>query len=329
MQLWEEKFSKGAEAIPAARGTIYWHDHLGLSGLFSFSPDATKWRTPFALVRRNFNQNMIVEINPPLEDISPRIQGLMAIAPDGDRWVLHQGALRTARKATRAADHSIDRLNDNLVIPSAQFDRIAGLPRCPVRFSNGQRVDYVRVVNLNAPPGMVQTQIADFVQTCRRVKLQCAKQSISSVISGTQGRCHPESQGRVHITAREQTYADRVHADVWHALAAELDALQVKRSSGRFGRFGPDMVAKTPLPVLFEIKTATLASYVHQALGQLMIYGKLLKQPHRKVLVVPDELPPSIKGILGDFGVAIITYRTRSEAVCFNRDHLRALLLAG
>ncbi|WP_369720154.1 hypothetical protein AB8Z38_23500 [Bradyrhizobium sp. LLZ17] len=217
---------------------------------------------------------MIVEINPPHGARIKAMQGVIATAPDGSRWILHGGRMSILRAH----------------ISEDQFDRSSSMKRVDVRFSDGSIAKYLPVANIDTSFRMLQDQMWAFVAECRRVRVHyslgaaAAKQD-QAVLNAE--KSFPEPVGSYHVGPQAARKVKRQHGPVWHALVALLDGLNVRHSNSRVGRWGPDLRTIGNTPILFEIKVTPDASDIQRGIGQLFLYEKLLGRSHRKILVLP------------------------------------------
>lgn len=134
-------------------------------------------------------------------------------------------------------------------------------------------------------------------------------------------------RGHIHCRPLPARTAERRHADIWHALVKELDALDVKHANSRFGRYGPDLLAQSSgAPLLFEIKADATASDIQRALGQLQLYEHLGGQPCRKIMVLPEAPGRPIAKALAALDIEMLLFTRRGTAVRFDRPAVRKLV---
>jgi len=315
---WESKLSVGATIFDGLSGKVYWHQSLGVWG--HFYKGFTEGKTPgnywnvFGRVPHRFRKNMIVEINPPGAGINTNVQGVIAVDADGKRWALHQGRLHPS----------------GVRITEEMFDAATSMERVSVRFSNTEVVEYYKVANIDAPPQVLQTQVASYVAQCSRVRVyyiagEKAAQEEANV-EAAEGASSPEKQGSYQVGAQGPKMVERRHADVWHALTKVLDERQIKHSNARVGRHGPDLRTFGKSPILFEIKSDSTATDLQRGVGQLLLYEQLLGSTHRKILVIPG--PPEVamgKAIKG-LGLGELHYRRKGRTIRFSTQDLTKLL---
>jgi hypothetical protein len=315
IKVWREKFAKDAETMNGLGGAPLWHPRLAMWGHFGKwerKDGSDRYWNPFGLSPVRLRQNMIVEINPPANGRDGRMQGVLAHADDGSRWVLHKGQMAISRAH----------------ISEAQFDAVSLSKRAPVTFSDGTVIDCHPVANVEADATELQDQIALFVAECRRVRLHY---SLGSKVAEQEAAVEaaesstPELGGSYLVGAQGSKVAFRLHGEVWQSLAKGLDQIGAKHTNGRVGRWGPDLRTVGDKPVLFEIKVATIASDIQCAVGQLLLYERLLKTAHRKVLVLPGALGGHIARTVEELGVEVLLFAQKSRAVNFDLGHLTQL----
>ena len=149
-------------------------------------------------------------------------------------------------------------------------------------------------------------------------------------INAAEALSSPERQGAYSLPPLPARAAERRHADIWHALVKEVDALDIKHANSRFGRYGPDPFAQAPkAPLLFEIKTDATASDIQRALGQLQLYEHLGGQACRKIMVLPEAPDAPIARALSAFGIQLLLFTRQGDAVRLDRTVLRRLTGSG
>ncbi|UFN51598.1 hypothetical protein LPC08_25375 (plasmid) [Roseomonas sp. OT10] len=310
---WKARFAEGAARRPGAEDILL-HPDLGLWGHFG------SWRgrmvNTFGARHDEPGGNRVVEINPPNEGIAPGLQGVLARDAAGRRWVLHKGRMSVPERR----------------ISTAEFARLSRTRPVGVRFSDGSEVACHPVADLDAPAGDVQRRMAAYVAECRRVRDIVALGEVAADRNEAVERAErsfPELRGSYEVGAQDARTAHRHHADVWHALVAELDALEVRHGNGRVGRWGPDLRTIGGGAVLFEIKVAATAADLQTAVGQLFLYEKLLEEPHRKVAVLPAGDLGRVEELLASLNVEILPYHRRGRRVSLPRNVLRRIVGRG
>jgi hypothetical protein len=157
MKDFHTKFAYGAERLDGLGDTTYWHKRHAMWGHFRTwqRDDGTdRYWNSFGLSAVRLRQNIIVEINPPSSGASKTMQGMLAQAEDGSRWILHRGRMSIAGGHIR--EH--------------EFDAVSSSRRSDVSFSDGTVVACHRVANLYAPAVTLQNQVAAFVRECNRAR---------------------------------------------------------------------------------------------------------------------------------------------------------------
>jgi hypothetical protein len=162
-------------------------------------------------------------------------------------------------------------------ITEDKFDAVATARRVKVRYADGTVTACHPVTNLDQSADQMQHDVAAFDGLCARIRvhyqLGAAAREMLDRVNAAEASSSPERQGAYSLPPLPARTAERRHADIWHALVKELDALDIKHANSRFGRYGPDLLAQSPgAPLLFEIKADATASDIERALGQLQLY---------------------------------------------------------
>lgn len=305
VRLWCDKFSDGAEQFTYHGLDAFWHASLGVWGAFNDptgSRQLLSYWNPFGKIPGAAT----VEINPPHQGINTNVQGVVARAPDGQRWILHQGRLHPAKRR----------------ISEEEFDAVLNRTRTDVGFSNGNVVRYHAVANIDADASAFRSQISVFVSQCEAVRQYYlggskAAKKLSS-IAAIEG-LFPEAPGQYEIGPQEAKSILKKHPDVWHKLHKALEAKGIACANGRVERWGPDLRTLSKRPLLFEIKSTESASEVQRAVGQLLLYEKLLGAPHLKVLVYPqgEKSTNSLREALAKLHIHVLSYSRIGRAIRF------------
>jgi hypothetical protein len=129
----------------------------------------------------------------------------------------------------------------------------------------------------------------------------------------------PEMPGEYEVGSQEAKTVVKKHPDVWNRLHKEFGSEGVSCSNGRVARWGPDLRTLSKKPILFEIKSTENASELQRAVGQLLLYEKLLKAAHLKVLVYPqsERSTDSLKKALESLHIEVLPYSRSGHAVRF------------
>ena len=308
---WKSKFSRNASIFRGLGGDIYWHDALGVWGVFTRyqKESGLKYWNVFGRKPFRFRSNIVVEVNPPLSSSFANVVGLVAGDDNGDRWMLHRGHLHMSR-------FNID----------AELFRQA-VHQKPERIilSTGETAPYTyyRVARIDGSDEEVVSQTADFVAECAGARAAYAKMGHkpSAKFLETKKSLSAESTGGYILPPQEARDAYRWHADVWAALTKQLETRGLDPSNGRVGAFGPDLRTDKHL---FEIKTDASSPSVQQGVGQLFLYEVLLGRRYSKVLVLPDGVP-TLSGALDKLGIGVLTYLRRGKTVYFSDKDISGL----
>ncbi|WP_210358345.1 hypothetical protein [Sphingomonas beigongshangi] len=317
LALFKRSFAEGAEPISSGDTTVLWQADIGSWAIFGETGgknDETRPWNGFGHRPMNFHQNLVVEINQPRVGKDTNLQSVFATAPDGRRWVLHQGRMSVSGIRIREAD----------------FILASGLVPVTVRFSDGEERAYHPVACLDAPGVEVRAGIDRFVRTCALVrdKARFPRKLAEAVDEAhrLEASLLPEVGGSYETAPRASVIAQRRHADVWRALSKSLEERKIKHSNARILRFGPDLFTVAQPYVLFEIKTRVEPRDVFEGLGQLAVYEKLLKMPFRKVLLVPEGIGPGLLEPLARLNVIHMEYRRRGRKVVLDEAALSRIL---
>jgi hypothetical protein len=323
MAQWKRLFTQGATPFAAMRGTVHWHEALGVWGLFGETGGKNgivrSWN-PFGQKPWAFRANMIVEINVPPGGIDTNIQGVFARDAHGRPWLLRQGRMSVSEGHVADDD----------------FMTATGLKPVEVRFSGGSTRAYYKVSELDVPAAVLQERTAAFVAHCAKARL--AKREGSGSIAAAIGAVQnwerglsPEATGEFEIAARDPVVARRRHAEVWRALAAELKRPRIPHSNDRVAQYGPDLFTYDGRDVLFEIKAGATSHDVFEAVGQLHIYEHLLSAhygtaAYRKVLVAPKGMRSALEAPLRALDIGVLAYERHGRNVSFDLRTLTAVL---
>lgn len=321
MDQFERKFSAGGRQISGLGHGAIWQERFGIWGHFSESGRRTppdKYWNVFGQQPTRLRHNMLVEINPPGSGKNLNRQGVLARDDHGHRRLLHQGRLHP--RGTR--------------ITEDKFDAVASARRAKVRYADGTVATCHPVTDLDQPADQVQRDVAAFIDLCVRVRvhyqLGAAAREMLERINAAEASSSPERQGAYSLPALPPRTAERRHADIWHALVNELDALDIKHAKSRFGRYGPDLLAQTiEAPLLFEIKADATASDIQRALGQLQLYEHLGGQACMKIMVLPEAPDAPIARALSAFGIELLLFTRQGNVVRLDRTALRRLVESG
>jgi hypothetical protein len=315
VRVWSEKFSRGAEAFRSEGLDAYWHAELGVWGAFRGPEGVAANGSYWNLFGRIPRSNKVVEINPPQAGINTNVQGVIAKDARGKRWILHQGRLHPP----------------GCRITEDMFDAATTRKRVRVSFSDGRQVSYHVVANIDSDPKALQVEIASFVSDCEN-----ARQRYRVGVNSTKGLSgvsfieglFPEVPGSYDVGPQDAKTIVKKHPDIWHKLKQKLVAQGVQCSNGRVERWGPDLRTLSKQPILFEIKSSDSAPELQRAVGQLLLYEKLLKGPHLKVLVYPqsEKSTDKLKSVLEALNITVLGFSGRGRSVRFEEPKLTQLI---
>lgn len=314
VRLLVEKFSGGAESISFHGLHGFWHESLSVWGAFN-DPDGSGGQPSYSNPFGRIPHIATVEINPPRHGINTNVQGVIASAADGQRWILHQGRLHPPGR----------HLSEN------EFDAVANRDRVTVSFSDGRVVKYLPVANIDADLPTLQSQIAAFVSDCEVVRQHYvvgrkAAEQLSDVAAIEE--LFPETLGEYEVGAQEAKTVVKKHPNVWRQLHKEFSSRGIPCSNGRVARWGPDLRTLSKRPILFEIKSAESASELQRAVGQLLLYEALLKAPHLKILVYPqsEKSTQELVKALDKLDIQVLPYSRSGRVIRFDATILGKLI---
>jgi hypothetical protein len=320
---WKRAFAANARSIGKMHGRdVLWHEHLGIWGVFGRTEGKGGIERDWILFGQKphrFRSNMIVEINPAPTGIDPNVQGVFARDSRGRRWILRQGRMSVSGSRVKDDD----------------FAAVTDLEPVNVEFSDGSQRAYYQVAQLDSPPAAIQESVAAFVAESARARL--AKLVPSNVLDALANAqrwergLKPEATGEYDFRARAAGKAERRHADVWQALAKELERRKIRHSNDRVAQYGPDLFTYDGPAVLFEIKVNASSRDVFEGVGQLHIYEQLLRSApktgaYRKVLVVPEGMRHVLEDPLASLSVYVVTYDRVGRSIRLDQKRLNAVL---
>ncbi len=323
MNQWERGLREGAKLFAGLGSEIIWipsesywcHFHKPQRE----HPNWTYWNV-FGIVPEKFDQNMIVQIDPPISGKNTNVQGVVAKDESGRTWVMHGGRLHPLRRRVKGEE----------------FDARYNKPRKIVRFRDGSTFRYHPVAMIDGPASSLRRQTGEFVRACAKIRHYYTQGEKAAdefeLIEEAENILSPEVEGEYSTGARADTKAVRRHAAIWKALVNALQGLGVRCSNERVGRFGPDL--KTlggPVLILFEIKSVLTASAIHEGFGQLHIYDQLLVKKHngkkhKKVLVLPRQPEGPIAAVLETYDITVLPFGQNGNRVTFNRSSLQGII---
>lgn len=306
---WRTRFGRNSEDIRAMGGNLYWHEEFGIWGCFypkTIGKNMKRYWIAFGKLPFNFRRHIICEINPPEVGVNARIQGVIARDSLGKRWIMHRGSLNS--RITKAG----------------ALTKIDAVSRESVKFSDRSEEVCCKVANLDGTVEDLQRGIADFVDLCHRVRL--------GVTNGLKFKKEEEQIGVAEKPgsyvrgAQASALVDRKHAIIWQALLNELNLRKVQNTNARVGRYGPDLRTIGKQPILFEIKSDESVSELQRAVGQLLIYEKLLGLSHKKVLVVPRKANLDYINAIEQMNIEFLTYTREDAQITFDQPQLDKIL---
>lgn len=271
-------------------------------------------------VRLGRNDDMkaaTVMINAPSMPGDENPQSTIARAPNGQRWLLRQGVLRSRYK------HEIP-------IKQKQFDSVTRMEPVPVIAAADLGRTWYRVAMLDGSPFDIQIQTAWFVEHCALVRAHynpppgssSAEADLRALLIGP-----PETAHVFEVPPQDAKFVEAQHGLVWKALNVRLTQAGIANGKPKsFGGYEADLAVMAPgKPLLVEIKTSVRASDVYAGVGQLTLYQRIMPwlQECELVLLLPTKPPPTLHAAVTSCGIRIATYASEGGSVFgFDSDFL-------
>jgi hypothetical protein len=252
------------------------------------------------------NRNLVVEVNPPENGSPPgRFQGVIAKDVNGDAWVLHRGELNAGGKRVNLRDFS-------------EVTSMAGFDVVKVSYLDGSVQPCYRVASLGNQAIETVSETKKFIDLCGTVRALVIDGAEEADVQYEAG-LFEEPTGPYTIGPKEPQEIARVHGEVFKALRDDLVAKGFSLASARVGSLGPDLYTKGKSPrILFEIKTGNGASDILKAVGQLIVYERLLKKAYRRVMVLPSGVNGSHRSLIESLDIEVIDYVPKGKSYGFN-----------
>ncbi|WP_132563061.1 hypothetical protein [Rhizobium sullae] len=230
-------------------------------------------------------------------------QGVVARDANGGVWILHRGRINVDNERGILHDFA---------------DDAAALQVDPVKviFEGGRREACLPVAPLEKPLETVRAT-KRFVDLCRLVRIRAVDgEEIADVQRKAFG--FEEPSGNYTIPARDPIGAERQHHDVCEALNTELSARNFDHTNEKIGRMGPDLYTTgTSTPILFELKTGNSADDLLKAVGQLVVYEKLIGRKCRRIMVLPAGVRGANRELITSLDIEIVDYHRDAKAITF------------
>ncbi len=256
-----------------------------------FEPRGSAEKCKFASGKSG--DDWIVEINAP-KGMEFRDNSLSCVAVDDDQrhWVLRQGVLGKNRISARI-DHD--------------FADLTGFEQVELE---GSARPWFIVGRADEEPSLYPSTTLEFVQGC----LSARKVSTVNIESAVRLLGRDEVGGAYRRLAFQIAEREviRKQGEVWAALRSYLQGYDItlEKPKGEGGHEVDGEAIIADVPYLFEIKTTTSAHDVYAAVGQLMLYPKLIpiRKGASKVVVLPLGIGDRMANALADLQIRIISY---------------------
>ena len=293
-----------ADAEPAGERR-WWHAGLKLHVKLEVQAGRTQ---SVALSRHEGADRWTVELKPLSRPGNANLLSAIGRDEAGGLWLLRQGWLHPH---TRSAPH----IKDDL------FRIGTGLTPTAVTVGSGPTDrKWYRVCSLEGPAANVLAATTLFVARCDLARRQHDAQppsddelrELQSLLAADETMGFLLRQAR---PAEGQRLIWKKHAEVFSALKACLGGVGLRLDKIRPAPgYEVDGVIPLDEPILVEIKTAISAADIYTAVGQLILYRRLMcpKDSHRLVLVLPKRPSVPLRRVLEELEFSICVY-TRTE----------------
>lgn len=300
MRTWLDALEEGARSVTSTRRWV-------ADGAFMLTGRPSRHRSTALEVElgaRTSGEPWTVQLNAPRR----AADGLTSVAVNtiGERILLRQGRLQANPDSSGP-------------VTGEAFRKGAGLSPVPVADrSTPQSRDWYVVANLAGPSAGIRRQTAAFVHACARARAASLGLSTSDALDTILGS--DEKGGsffRKPVAARAEQEVIRLQGEVWLALRRRLEAAGIVMNKLRHeeGYEVDGVIYADSGRILLEIKTGTSAADIYEGVGQLMIYGRLLKlTDHRLVLLLPIGAPSVLLETVADCGIEVHHFEDRSDA---------------
>lgn len=289
----ETQWVKASQVWLRSRGTV---NHRGVY-----------WNGLGVHVDSHSLQNEVVQVNPPVAGSPPgNCQGVVARDTKGAVWLLHRGRMNVAQQRVVLRDYLEDA-------------KIQSIDPVAVTYEDGSKLECFPVACLDQDDISIIAATKRFVDLCRIARTAAVEgREAADILRQTVG--FEEPTGSYTIPARNEIVAERIHAEVFAALKRELAKKSIDHTNEKISLLGPDLYTLGhPDPMLFEIKTGNVADDVLKAVGQLVVYERLLGDSRRKIIVVPVTIRDDYRSLLEGLDIEILHYvRAKKDDVSFS-----------
>lgn len=247
-------------------------------------------KTRFGIGRSG--RDWVVEINPPKDAGTEDRLGTIAIDQDGRRWLLRQGILHKNHLSGR-----IDK----------EFRQLTNLR--PVEVEGARRTWYpVELLDRSSVDLPVGT--LEFVKRCAMARSPVEAMQVTDFMRyGAAEIAGSYLQKAVYRAEREVV---RRQGYVWQALKeiADRNRIDLTKPCHAAGYEVDGLLKNAHSAFLIEIKTTIAASDIYEGVGQLHLYGHLIKgvEAARKVLLLHKAPRPEIVQAVLATGIALLFY---------------------
>jgi len=295
------RMKQGAQAFDRQIGfpsgydehTVHWHGQYGFWALFA--PEFLEDRLYCCFGTMNpVERNMVditCEVNAAREGVNRRLGGVFVRDDEGQVYVAHTGRIGGGRPG---------------IGKRAFWEFYGSRDAETLEWPDGKQSPIIVISRIDGPRLLAHTH--RFVRIVEEFKAR----AVGGTTLGSQEKAlrevfTPEFEGtrRGYTPAAGTVEARCDHGTVVRCLHDELVELGHKVANAR-----PDLyILRRGKPThMFEVKTDTSTTSLHQGVGQLMVYGATQRRPPKRILVLPAKPKEKTLKALGRLSVAVLTF---------------------
>ena len=238
-----------------------------------------------------------VEINFPLSGISRKISCAFAIENKKKILILHRGRIGGSKRG----------VGKNLFHNHFRGEYVHVI-------EDGEETEFAVVAELNS--GFFIHQLVDFINEIRRIKNMENDLFTPdfSDLNKYKFNEQPDKPGKLRFVKSLGT--DRNHSLVVNALSEKLQELGFQVANDGYRDLF--IFKNNKIITLFEVKSSNTTQQLSSAIGQLIFFSMALKNPLKKILVLPAKLNPDVEQQLHQLGISVLYYEWEKFHVQFN-----------
>ncbi len=289
MNQWERGLREGAKLFAGLGSEIIWipsesywcHFHKPQRE----HPNWTYWNV-FGIVPEKFDQNMIVQIDPPISGKNTNVQGVVAKDESGRTWVMHGGRLHPLRRRVKGEE----------------FDARYNKPRKIVRFRDGSTFRYHPVAMIDGPASSLRRQTGEFVRACAKIR-------------------HYYTQGEKAADEFELIE----EAENILSPEVECSNERVGRFGPDLKTLGGPVLILFEIKSVLTA-SAIHEGFGQLHIYDQLLVKKHNGKKHKKVLVLPRQPEGPIAAVLETYDITVLPFGQNGNRVTFNRSSLQGII---